>query len=113
MADSLFTKIIKREIPATIRLEDDEFIAFDDIHPQAPVHVLVVPKIQYETLEKVSIDDLDFQAHFLAFGRQVACQMGIGDNYRIMMNVGKDVQAVPHLHMHITGGWKNPSTLVK
>lgn len=105
MSDSIFTKIIKHEVPATIRYEDNEFIAFDDIHPHAPVHVLVVPKVQYATLEEVPDSDHEFHAKLLLVGRKVAKQLGIGDNYRFAMNVGFDVQAVHHVHLHVLGGW--------
>lgn len=107
MEDSIFTKIIKRELPATIEYEDTEFIAFRDIHPHAPVHVLVVPKAQYTTLEHVDLDDVGFHAKLLMVGRQVAQKLGIGANYRFVMNVGTDVQAVHHLHLHVLGGWKD------
>lgn len=107
MADSVFTKIIKRELPATIRYEDEDFIAFDDIRGQAPVHVLVVPKKQIETLEDIDEADSDFHANILLVGRKVAKIMGISDNYRVAMNIGKDVQAVHHIHLHVMGGWKD------
>ncbi|MEP7166624.1 MAG: histidine triad nucleotide-binding protein [Candidatus Woesebacteria bacterium] len=102
---TLFTKIINREIPATIEYEDDEFLAFRDIHPGAPVHVLLVPKKEYATLEEVSADDADFHAKLLMTGRKVAKKLGIEKNYRLIMNVGPDMQQVPHLHLHIMGGW--------
>jgi histidine triad (HIT) family protein len=107
MTDSIFTKIIKRELPSTIRYEDDEFIAFDDIHPQTPIHVLVVPKAQTETLEQIPETNEDFHAKILLVGRKVAKIMGISENYRLAMNVGSDVQAVLHIHLHVMGGWKN------
>lgn len=107
MTDSIFTKIIKRELPSTIRYEDDEFIAFDDIHPQTPIHVLVVPKVQTETLELIPESDETFHAKILLVGRKVAKIMGISDNYRLAMNIGKQVQAVHHIHLHVMGGWKN------
>ncbi|HSW89537.1 MAG TPA: HIT domain-containing protein [Patescibacteria group bacterium] len=107
MEDSVFTKIIKRQIPSTIRFEDDEFIAFDDIHPHAPIHVLVVPKKQYETLEQVPMEDTNFHARLLLIGREVARIMGISENYRFALNIGKELQAVHHVHLHVLGGWKN------
>lgn len=107
MSDSLFTKIIKREIPSTIRYEDDEFIAIDDIYPQAPVHVLVIPKAQIETLENVDMNQKEFHSQLMLVGRKVAKIMGISENYRLIMNVGKDVQAVHHIHLHVVGGWKD------
>jgi len=109
MEDTIFTKIINRELPATIQYEDDEFIAFNDIHPNAPVHVLVVPKKPYQTLEEVELSDTAFMGRLLQVCRTVAKKMGIADNYRLGMNVGKDLQAVPHIHVHIVGGWKSLS----
>lgn len=105
MADSIFSQIIKRQLPATIQYEDEEFIAFNDIHPKAPVHVLVVPKKPYRSLEEVAATDKDFHAKLLQTVRQVAAKLGIADNYKILMNVGERVQAVPHLHLHLMGGW--------
>jgi histidine triad (HIT) family protein len=80
---SIFTKIINREIPATIHYEDDDFIAFDDISHKAPVHILVVPKKAYMSLEKVDFEDDQFHSQLLKTARQVAKKMGIADNYKI------------------------------
>lgn len=102
---SIFTKIINREIPSTIEYEDDEFIVFRDIHPHAPVHVLVVPKHEYKTLEEVAMSDKDFHAKILLVARTVAKKLGIAENYKLMMNVGDQMQLVPHIHMHLMGGW--------
>ncbi|MBP7774695.1 HIT domain-containing protein [Candidatus Woesebacteria bacterium] len=107
---SIFTKIINREIPATIRYEDDEFIAIDDIHPKAPVHVLLIPKEPFETLEHVEMSDGHFHKILLQTARRVAQLVGIGKNYKLIMNVGKDMQMVPHIHLHILGGWQIPPT---
>lgn len=107
MSDSIFTKIINRELPSTIRYEDDEFIAFDDITPSAPVHVLVVPKKPYQTLEDVEIQDTLFMGKLLRVCRIVAQDMGIKENYRLAMNIGSELQAVMHIHVHVVGGWKS------
>lgn len=111
MSDSIFTKIINREIPATIQYEDDDFIAINDISPKAPVHVLVIPKKQYETLEMVDLDDASFHAKLLITVRKVAEKMNISDNYKIFMNVGKRVQQVHHIHVHVTGGWNQKKSI--
>lgn len=105
--DSVFTKIINREIPATIRYEDDEFIAFDDISHKAPVHVLVVPKKPYQTLEEIPLDDDIFHARLLQTARKVAKRMGIQADYRLKINVGKNMQIVHHIHVHVLGGWQD------
>lgn len=104
--DTLFTQIIKREIPATIVYEDESFIAFKDINPKAPIHVLVVPKKQISTLEEVNLEDSEFHARLLQTIRKVAKKLGISGNYQVMMNIGPDVQQVPHIHAHLMGGWK-------
>src|SRR5258708_2413375 len=105
MPDSIFTQIINRQIPATIVYEDDQFIAFKDIHPKAPVHVLLVTKEPYLSLEKVPSEDSELHAQILQTARKVAKQLGISANYKIAMNVGPEVQAVQHLHLHLMGGW--------
>lgn len=104
---SIFTKIINREIPAKVRYEDDDFIAFDDIHPKAPVHVLLVPKHPYTTLEEFDEQDVEAHGKLLQTARKVARTLGIEKNYKLMMNVGLEVQLVHHVHLHILGGWKN------
>lgn len=106
---SIFTKIINHEVPSTIQYEDEEFIAFNDIYPQAPVHVLIVPKKQYATLEEISMDDTTFHSNLLLTARKVAKKLGISENYKILMNVGPKMQLVPHLHVHLMGGWENPT----
>lgn len=102
---SLFSKIINREIPATIRYEDATFIAIDDIHPVAPIHILIIPKKPYATLEQVTLEDVTFHAQLLLTARKVAKLVGIADNYKLFMNVGTQVQAIHHIHLHLTGGW--------
>ncbi len=104
--DSIFTKIIKREIPGKIQYEDDQFIVFNDIHPQAPVHVLIVSKEPHESLEKISTEDIHFHAELLLVARKVAKLLGIQKSYKLMMNVGAPAQEVMHLHLHLMGGWK-------
>ena len=106
MSDSIFTKIINREIPATVHYEDENFIVFEDISHRAPIHLLIVPKIAYQSLEQVDFNDADFYKGLLQTARKMAKKMKIEDNYKLFMNVGKDVQAVQHLHLHLLGGWK-------
>lgn len=106
MADSVFDRIIRRELPAKIRFEDDDFIVIDDLYPKAPVHVLIIPKQAYATLEDVALDDDAFYAKLLKTARQVASDLGIAANYKLFMNVGLQVQDVPHLHLHLMGGYQ-------
>ena len=106
MSDSIFSKIINREIPSNIQFENQEFIVIKDIHPKAPVHVLIIPKKAYKTLEEVAFDDDVFYANLLKLARQMAKKFNIADNYKLFMNVGNKVQDVPHLHLHLMGGWE-------
>jgi len=107
MSDSIFSKIIKREIPATIRFEDDDFIVIDDLYPKAPVHVLIISKKDYESLEAVDFNDDVFYGKLLKMARFMAKKLDIADNYKLFMNVGKKVQDVQHLHLHLMGGYKS------
>jgi len=106
---SIFSKIVSGEIPATIRYQDDTFLAFDDIDPKAPVHVLLITKKEYPTLEDVPTDNESLHSQLLLTARKIAQELGIAQNYKLHMNIGQDVQAVSHLHMHILGGWKQAS----
>ncbi len=111
MSDSIFTKIINREIPSTIRYEDDDFIAINDVYPKAPVHILIIPKKPYVTLENVDLDDAAFHSQLLVIARKVAKLAGIEQNYKLFMNVGTRVQQVHHIHLHLTGGWPEDKSL--
>lgn len=110
---TLFSKIIDREIPATIRYEDDQFIAIDDIQPIAPIHVLIISKHPYASLEDVPDTDAAFHHNLLLTARKVAKQLNIADNYKLMMNVGKRVQEIHHIHLHLLGGWDNKTNREK
>ena len=103
---TLFQKIIDREIPADIVYEDDRSLAFRDIHPQAPVHVLVIPKKPLVSVASASDEDRDLLGHLLIVARDVARQEGLADGgYRIVANNGRDGgQEVLHLHLHVLGG---------
>ena len=105
-ADTVFAQIIRGEIPADIVYEDDRCLAFRDINPQAPVHVLVIPKQEIEGLQVVSPDDHDLLGHLLVTARRVAEQEGIAvSGFRCIINAGPDGgQDVPHLHIHVLGG---------
>ena len=107
MAETIFSKIIRREIPSSIRFEDEDFIVINDIYPKAPVHVLIIPKKAYESLEAVDLNDDVFYAKLLKKARQIAKELEISDNYKLFMNVGEMIQGVQHLHLHLMGGWKS------
>lgn len=101
----IFCKIIGGEIPAKIRYEDKDWLAFDDIHKTAPEHVLIIPKTHLKSLEAVAISDHEQHSQLLLTARKIARTIGISGNYKLFMNVGEQVQAIHHLHLHLLGGW--------
>jgi histidine triad (HIT) family protein len=104
MSETIFTRIIRREIPATIVYEDEQFLAFRDIAPQAPVHVLVIPKVPIRSLAEAT--DAGQLGGLLLVAAQVARQEGIeSSGYRVVLNTNGDGgQTVFHLHAHVLGG---------
>jgi histidine triad (HIT) family protein len=102
---TIFQKIIDREIPAKIVYEDDRCLAFHDINPQAPTHVVVIPKKEIPTVNDVTEADESLVGHlFVAIGK-IAAQLGLPDGYRVVVNCGKDAgQEVMHLHLHMLAG---------
>lgn len=103
--DTIFGKIIRREAPAEIVYEDDLCLAFKDIHPQAPVHILVIPKKAIAQLADAESQDHALMGHLLLTAKRVADQVGLSNGYRIVINNGPDGgQTVYHLHLHILGG---------
>lgn len=108
--DCLFCQIVAGSIPATVRYEDRNWLAFDDLHQHAPEHVLIIPKTHYKTLEEVEIGNQSLQSELLITARKIARRIGINDNYKLFMNVGERVQAVHHLHLHLLGGWPKTTT---
>lgn len=105
MSDSIFTKIIKGEIPADKVYEDEHCIAINDINPQAPVHVLVIPKKQIPTLADAQAEDQELLGHLLLTAGNVARQLGVDEAFRLIVNNGEGVgMTVYHLHLHIIAG---------
>ena len=102
--DCLFCKIIKKEIPSSIVFEDDKILAFNDIAPKAPVHILFIPKQHVSSVAE--LEDLDVLRDLFAAMKKIAVEKGIDKSgYRIVINHGKDAgQAVAHLHFHLLGG---------
>ena len=102
---TLFEKIIAREIPAKIVFEDDEAIAFQDVNPQAPVHVLIVPKRVISRLAEVNESDQVLLGKLILTATKVARDLGISESgYRLVINSGPDAgESVPHLHVHLLG----------
>jgi histidine triad (HIT) family protein len=108
MSKTLFEKIVAREIPATIVYEDDKVIAFRDAKPQAPTHVLIIPKKPIPRIAEAKLEDLVMLGHMMLKAADVAKELGLAQGgYRLVFNNGPDAgEAVPHLHCHIMGGRK-------
>jgi histidine triad (HIT) family protein len=108
MSKTLFEKVIAREVPATILYEDDKVIAFRDIKPQAPVHVLIIPKKPIPRIAEAKPEDHAILGHLLLKAAAVAKELGLTSaGFRLVFNNGPDAgEAVPHLHCHIIGGRK-------
>jgi histidine triad (HIT) family protein len=106
MADkTLFSKIIDREIPADIIHEDDHCIAFKDINPQAPAHILIVPRKTLAKLADARAEDGELLGHLLLTAAEIARRQGFGDGYRLVINNGARAgQTVFHLHVHLLAG---------
>jgi histidine triad (HIT) family protein len=105
MSDNLFQKIIDRQIKADIVYEDDRSLAFRDINPQAPVHVLIIPKKVIATHDAVTPEDRELLGHLHLVAAKLAGQLGLKDGYRLVVNCREQAgQTVPHLHMHLLGG---------
>jgi histidine triad (HIT) family protein len=104
MDDSLFTKIIKKQIPAKVAYEDERYIVIHDIQPQAPVHVLVIPKKQIPTLNDLEPSDAELVGGMLLLAKKVMSDLGHRD-YRCVFNCGRGAQqSVFHLHLHVLAG---------
>jgi histidine triad (HIT) family protein len=106
MSKTLFEKIIDKEIPANIVYEDDQVVAFRDIHPNAPVHVLVVPRKPIPRILDANPDDAGVLGHLLLKAAEIAAKLGLRESgFRLVINNGPDAgESVPHLHCHILGG---------
>jgi len=103
--NTIFGKIIRREIPADIVYEDDLCLAFRDVNPQAPTHVLLIPKQEIPRLADAQNADQALLGHLLLMAGKVAQQLGVGDAFRLVVNNGADAgQSVFHLHLHILAG---------
>jgi histidine triad (HIT) family protein len=102
---TLFKRIIDKEIPAKIIYEDDRCLAFHDVAPQAPTHVLVIPKQEIASLDAIVGADADLLAHICLVIRDLAKQLNLAGGYRVVINCGPDGgQSVDHLHFHLLGG---------
>lgn len=105
MSDCLFCKIVAGKIPAKKVYEDEDILAFNDINPVRPVHVLVIPKKHIASLATVSDEDTLVLGKLLAKANEIAVEQGSPDGFRAIINTGRvGQQEVPHLHLHIVGG---------
>lgn len=101
---TIFKRIIDGEIPAEIVKESDDCLAFQDVSPQAPVHVLVIPKKEIRSLADLTDEDQALMGRLMMFIKDVAAELNLQAGYRVVTNVGSDGgQSVPHLHFHILG----------
>jgi histidine triad (HIT) family protein len=102
---TVFKKIIDREIPADIVFEDDRCLAFRDIAPQAPTHIVVIPKKEIPSVDALTDADAELVGHIWMVIRDLARELQLHDGYRVVVNCGRDAgQAVDHLHYHLLGG---------
>ena len=104
--DCIFCQIVAGKIPSEILYQDEEVIAFRDINPQAPIHVLIIPRKHIPSLAHLSETDSSLMAHMVSIANQLAKREGVFENgYRLVINCGKEGgQIVPHLHLHLLGG---------
>lgn len=104
-ATTIFKRIIDKEIPAKIVHEDDLCLAFHDVNPQAPTHVLVIPKKEIASLAQLAAQDQALVGHLLLVAQKLARDLGLTNGYRVVINCGPDGgQSVDHLHLHLLGG---------
>lgn len=106
MSDDLFLKIINREIPADIVYETDEVLAFRDINPKAPVHVLIIPKVHIRTVNDIQEEQAELVGNLYLAAKEIAYDEGLSDDgYRLVMNCNRAAgQVVFHIHLHLLGG---------
>jgi len=105
MADNLFLKIINKELKANVVHEDDQCLAFTDVRPQAPVHVLIIPRKVIRTHDDLGEEDKALIGHLHLVAVQLAKKLNLTDGYRLVLNCKERAgQTVPHLHLHLLGG---------
>lgn len=104
MSDCIFCKIANGEIPAKLVYEDDQIAAFHDLEPQAPVHILIIPKAHIDSLDHTKPEDIQTLGWLMLKIKDIAKELGIKNGYRIVSNCGEDaLQSVEHLHFHLLG----------
>lgn len=104
MADCIFCMIANHEIPTNVAYEDEKIICFHDTDPQAPVHVLVIPKKHIASLNEVTEEDKELMGHIMCTIPKIAQELGLENGYRVVSNNGEDAfQTVKHIHFHVLG----------
>lgn len=104
MGDCIFCKIAQKEIPSSAVYEDDRILCFHDLEPQAPVHVLIIPKKHIESLDAVTDEDRELLGYIMTKVKDIAQELGLENGYRLVNNCGEDgFQTVKHLHFHLLG----------
>ena len=104
MSDCIFCKIAQSEIPSEMVYEDDKILCFKDLDPQAPVHVLIIPKKHISSLDDVREEDSELLGYIMLKVREIAADLGLENGYRLVNNCGEDgLQTVQHLHFHLLG----------
>ncbi|MDR1136129.1 MAG: histidine triad nucleotide-binding protein [Clostridiales Family XIII bacterium] len=104
MSDCIFCKIAEKEIPSKLVYEDDDILCFHDLEPQAPVHVLIIPKKHIGSLDEAGADDIAVLGALLIKVKAIAASLGLENGYRLVNNCGEDgMQTVKHLHFHLLG----------
>ena len=107
MNDTIFGKIIRKELPAEIVYEDEKTIAFKDINPQAPIHILIIPKKLIDMPENVTQEDNEILGNLFFAAKEIAIKLNINNGYRLVMNNGEEAgQSVFHIHLHFLSGRK-------
>ena len=105
LQENIFKKIIDKQLPADVVHEDERCVAFRDTRPQAPVHVLIIPRKEIRTHDDIQAEDRELIGHLHLVAARLAKQLGVGDGYRLVINCRERAgQTVPHLHMHLLGG---------
>jgi histidine triad (HIT) family protein len=106
----IFCKIVNKEIPKEMIHEDDNIVAFEDIEPKAPVHLLILPKKHIPSIDHLELKDRELIGELFLVAKKIAREKGIAETgYRLIFNVGKDAgQTIDHLHLHLMGGEKLP-----
>ena len=105
MTDSIFTKIKNKEIPGNVIYEDDKCFALEDINPQAPVHILIIPHKEIAKISDSTSEDIELLGHLLLVSKTIAQKYELENNYRLIINNGAGAgQSVFHIHVHLMGG---------